>query len=67
METAYHIFKNHPNIKNLTFHIDPVIREKIMIGSDLPSFDSFKTIQSEYLPMFEALGAKINVEKMRPF
>ena len=52
METAYHIFKNHPNFGQMKVIIEPLIREKIMIGSDLPSFDSKKTIQAEYLSIF---------------
>ena len=37
--------------------VEPLIREKIMIGSDLPSFDSQKTIETEYRSIFPNMDA----------
>jgi hypothetical protein len=62
METAYHIFKDHPNWQNLNFVVEPLIREKIMIGSDMPVFNSMKTITEEYLPLFPNL----DLSKLEP-
>jgi hypothetical protein len=55
MDTAYHIFKSHPNFENIKFIVEPLIREKIMIGSDLPSDDCHKKIILEYSSKFKIL------------
>ena len=52
METAYYTFKDHPNFKNIRFVVNPLLREKILIGGDLPSFDSHSVITNEYLPLW---------------
>ena len=36
METAYHIFKDHPNFNKIKFTLAPEIREKIGISGDIP-------------------------------
>ena len=61
METAYYIFKDHPNIENIKFVVEPLIREKIMIGSDLPSKNSYETIIKEYQSKFEDIGASMDL------
>lgn len=48
IETAFHIFKDHPNFKNIKFKINSVIREKVLIAGDFPVFDSCKMIKEEY-------------------
>jgi len=45
VETAYWIFKEHPNICGMKFVVEPLIREKITIGSDIPSWNSYKVLQ----------------------
>ena len=44
VETAYFSFKNHPNLKNIRFYVDPLIREKITIAADLPVINSYKML-----------------------
>ena len=36
METAYHMFKEHPNFGKIQFVLAPEIREKIGITGDIP-------------------------------
>ena len=36
METAYHIFKNHPNFHKIPVMLHPDLREKITISGDVP-------------------------------
>ena len=36
METAYHVFKEHPNFDKINFVLEPRIREKIGISGDIP-------------------------------
>ena len=36
METAYHVFKDHPNFSKIKFELEPTIREKIGISGDIP-------------------------------
>ena len=36
IETAYFMFKDHPNFKNIKFIIHPIIRENIMTAGDIP-------------------------------
>ena len=67
METAFYIFKDHPNIKGMKFVVEPMIREKIMIGSDMPSFNSYQTVVQEYKKMFEEVGATLDLQKMDQF
>ena len=63
IETAFHIFKDHPNFKNMKFKVNPLIREKILIGGDYPVFNSFKTIKEEYQPLFESHGSSIEIDE----
>jgi len=53
------MFKDHPNFKEMIFKVNPLLREKIQIGSDIPVFDSCEMIKHEYLPLFEREGAKL--------
>ena len=59
IETAYYMFKDHPNFKEMVFKVNPLLREKIQIGSDIPVFDSCEMIKHEYLPLFEREGVKL--------
>lgn len=63
IETAWYIFKDHPNFKNILFKINPDIREKILIGGDVPIFNSYEMILTEYVPMWEEKGSKIEFDK----
>ena len=36
METAFHVFKEHPNWGKMEFILAPLIREKIGITGDIP-------------------------------
>ena len=63
METAYWVFRRHPNFKEIRFVVEPLLREKIIVAADMPSFDSFKVITEEYLPLWEELGGKLEYSK----
>ena len=41
MDTAYHIFKSHPNVKNILFKVDPLLRESVRSSADIPVFDAY--------------------------
>ena len=55
LETAYFIFKDHPNFKTMQFIVNPDLREKITITGDVPLNNSelFKVLQEVYQPMFQ--------------
>ena len=36
LETAYYLFKNHPNFLNIIFILDPDIREHLNSSCDVP-------------------------------
>lgn len=61
METAYHIFKDHPGAKSIKFVVEPHIREKIMIGSDAPSWNSHEVITLEYCQLFQDAGMTLDL------
>jgi hypothetical protein len=44
VETAFYSFKNHPNLKNIRFYVEPLIREKITVAADLPVWNSYKML-----------------------
>ena len=52
VETAYYIFKDHPQIKGMKFIVEPRIREKILIGPDAPDWNSYEVNKNEYVKMF---------------
>lgn len=37
LETAYNVFKDHPNFANLTFIVDPDLREELFVSCDVPA------------------------------
>ena len=51
----------------MKFIVDPLIREKIMIGSDLPAMNSYKVLVDEYKKMFEERGAILDLSKMEQY
>ena len=55
LETAYYIFKDHPNFKTMQFIVNPDLREKITITGDVPLNNSqlAKELQEVYQPMFQ--------------
>ena len=65
LETAYHIFKEHPNIKNMRVVVEPKAREKIMIGSDAPCWNSYEMIKKEYVPLFQDLGIDLDLSRIK--
>ena len=48
VETAYHIFRSHPNFREMEFIIHPDLREKISITGDLPLKDSLDYLLKDY-------------------
>jgi len=68
IETAYYMFKDHPNFKEMVFKVNPLLRAKINMGADIPVFDSCEMIKHEYLPLFEREGVKFEFseEAMSP-
>ena len=73
METAWRIFKGHPNFKEIKFIVNPLLIERIMIGSDIPSYDSYEVIKNKYLPLWENNGGNLEfddslkADKKRPW
>ena len=55
METAYHIFKDHPNFKKINFVLEPEIREKVGITGDIPLSNKewLRAYDYTYRDMFE--------------
>jgi len=55
LETAFYIFKDHPNFKTMQFIVNPDLREKITITGDVPlnNCELVKVIQEVYQPMFQ--------------
>lgn len=54
LETAYYMFNEHPNFRNMRFIVCPLIREKIGISGDIPlsNYELSKQLDSVYKPMF---------------
>ena len=50
LETAYYVFKNHPNFNNINFIVVPKLREQLYGMSDFPN-NIDETIK-EFLPIF---------------
>ena len=50
IETAYYMFKDHPNFKNIEFIVHPLVRENIMTTSDIP--DSIDNTLKNYAQRF---------------
>ena len=64
METAYHIFKNHPNFDKIDFVLAPEIREKIGISGDIPLSNSewLRAYDCMYKDMFKG---RLDLTQMR--
>ena len=64
METAYHIFKNHPNFDKIDFILAPEIREKIGISGDIPlsNVEWLRAYDCMYKDMFKG---KLDLTQMR--
>uniref|UniRef100_A0A7S3JCI5 Uncharacterized protein n=1 Tax=Euplotes harpa TaxID=151035 RepID=A0A7S3JCI5_9SPIT len=56
METAYHMFRDHPNFQNIVFYIHPLIRENIMTSADIPEDITVN------LDTYGALFPRLNLE-----
>ena len=65
VETAFYSFKNHPNLKNIRFYVDPLIREKITIAADLPVWNSYKMLQEEYVQQFKYIGVDLDLSDIK--
>jgi hypothetical protein len=51
LETAYYMFKDHPNFENIKFIVHPMMRENIMTTGDLPSdINSILSVFSKKFP-----------------
>lgn len=65
VETAFYSFKNHPNLKNIRFYVDPLIREKITIAADLPVWNSYKMLKEEYVQLFKDIGVDLDLSDIK--
>jgi hypothetical protein len=54
IETAYYMFREHPNFETMTFVLNPTLREKITVSGDVPIGNSsfVEQIQNIYKPLF---------------
>ena len=57
LETAYFMFKDHPNFKTIKFVVHPHIREPITMPSDLP--DDIEQVLKDYKPFFPNLDTRL--------
>lgn len=57
LETAYFMFKDHPNFKTIKFVVHPHIREPITMPSDLP--DDMEQIVNDYRPFFPNFDTRL--------
>ena len=53
LQTAYYIFKDHPNFHKINFKVQPILREKVRWASDLPSMDVLSMLETEFMPKFK--------------
>ena len=51
LQTAYYMFKNHPNFNSMKFIVLPELREKLQVVADTP-FLSFKELQKQFKEKF---------------
>ena len=63
LESAYHLFKDHKNFEKIRFIVSPLLREKVMVAADLPSFDSATVIEKEYATLWEERGGTLEYNK----
>ena len=65
METAYHVFKDHPNFRKIEFVLEPTIREKIGISGDIPLSNNEwqRSYDLVYKEMFEG---RLDLTRMHP-
>ena len=63
IETAYHIFKDHPDFANLKVILHPILREKICVSGDVPlsNEDFSQQLKDVYQPLF---GNRIDTHLM---
>lgn len=55
LETAFHVYKTHPNFENIRFIILPLIRESLNTSSDIPSdIESVLAEFKEVIPQLDA-------------
>ena len=52
LQTAFYIFKDHPNWGSMRFIALPDLREKLQVMSDLPSFECGKVFE-EFTEKFQ--------------
>ena len=57
LETAYFMFKDHPNFKTIQFVVHPHIREPISMPSDLP--DDMEKVVNDYRPFFPNFDTRL--------
>ena len=64
METAYHMFKEHPNFGKIQFVLAPEIREKIGITGDIP-LDNKEWQTSYNLVYKDMFAGRLDTSAMR--
>lgn len=64
METAYHMFKGHPNFGKIQFVLAPEIREKIGITGDIP-LDNKEWSASYDLVYKDMFAGRLDTSAMR--
>ena len=53
LQTAYWIFKDHPNFEKMRFKVHPLLREKMRVGGDMPTLHVLDMIDREFQPGFK--------------
>lgn len=52
LESAFHIFKDHPSFNEISFKVKPMLREKIRVSCDIPLFNTIEVIERDYQSLF---------------
>mmetsp|Transcript_4678 Transcript_4678/g.7959 ORF Transcript_4678/g.7959 Transcript_4678/m.7959 type:complete len:297 (-) Transcript_4678:15-905(-) len=53
LDTAFFIFREHPNFYQIRFKVHPLIREKMRVSGDMPTCDVLNMIEREFQPKFK--------------
>ena len=57
LQTAYHLFKDHPNFNNIKVVINPDVRETFGFSCDIPI--SIQNLKTEFFSLFPLLDTSL--------
>lgn len=53
LQTAYYIFRDHPNFLKIRFKVIPEMREKIRVAGDIPALKVLDLIEDEFQAKYQ--------------